>query len=147
MQLVDPRELGDRALVVVDAEVDEDVRERGVPAVALHDEQRRGLLAATVAARRLGRGERLEQPFRERAARRGLERLGERVHGRAGHEDVPLRRVARPGAVSSPFEAAGAGPRRAGARPVHHADLPAVALIVLGREQVHDLACREAVTQ
>ena len=43
--------------VVVDPEVDDGVGEAGVAAVPLHDEERRRLLAAPVAARRLRRGE------------------------------------------------------------------------------------------
>ena len=69
MQVVEARELGDRLRVVVDAQVDEDVAEAGVAAVALDDEQRGRLLAAAVAAGGLRRGEALEQPLGERAAR------------------------------------------------------------------------------
>ena len=57
-------------LVVVDAQVDETCRELGVAAVPLDDEERRGLLAAAVAAGLLRRGEAREQPLRERLARR-----------------------------------------------------------------------------
>src|SRR5437868_4358602 len=46
VQLVQTAQLVDRALVVVDAEIDEDVGQLRVPAVPLHDEQRRRLLAA-----------------------------------------------------------------------------------------------------
>ena len=57
MQAVEAPQLLDRALVVVDAEVDDDVGEPRVAAVPLDDEERRGLLAAPVAARSLGGGE------------------------------------------------------------------------------------------
>ena len=63
MGAVQPRELRDRLRVVVDAQVDEDVAQRGVAAVALDDEQRGRLLAAPVAARGLRGGEALEQPL------------------------------------------------------------------------------------
>ena len=75
MQAVEARELGDRLGMVVDAQVDEDVREARVAAVPLDDQQRRRLLAAPVAAGRLGGGEAVEQPLGERPSRDCLERL------------------------------------------------------------------------
>ncbi len=57
MQAVQPGELGDGRLVVVHAEVDEDVGEPRVAAVALDDEERRRLLPAAVAAGGLRGGE------------------------------------------------------------------------------------------
>ena len=66
MELVQPSELLDRPLVIVDAEVDEDVGEAGVAAVPLDDEQGGRLLTAGVAAGRLAGRERLEQALRER---------------------------------------------------------------------------------
>ena len=65
MQLVDARQLRDRPLVVVDAKVDEDVREPRIAAVALDHEQARRLLAAAIAARGLCRREAFEQALRE----------------------------------------------------------------------------------
>ena len=65
MEAVEAPQLLDRALVVVDAQVDDDVGEPGVAAVPLDDEQRRRLLAAAVAARGLRGGE-----ARRAAARR-----------------------------------------------------------------------------
>src|SRR5205823_510054 len=50
VQRVQPSQFLDRPLVVVDAQVAENVREPGVATVALDDEQRRGLLAALVSA-------------------------------------------------------------------------------------------------
>ena len=85
MQPVEPPQLLDRRLVVVDAQVDERVGEAGVAAVALDDDQRRRLLAAFVAARGLSSGQRLEQALGERSGR-GLERLRQRVDGVAGDE-------------------------------------------------------------
>ena len=91
--------------MVVDAQVDDDVGEARVAAVALDDEERRRLLAAAVAARRLRRVEAVEQPLGEREPRGRLERLGERVDGLRRDEDVPLRRVAGAGAAAGPVVA------------------------------------------
>ena len=102
VQPVEPSELAERVGVVVDAEVDERVREPRVAAVALDDEERRRLPAAAVAARGLGGVEAVEQPLGERRARRRLERLRERVDGRARDEDVALRRVAVARAAARP---------------------------------------------
>ena len=63
MKVVQPCELGDRLLVVVDAQIHEQVTESCVTAVLLDDQQRRGLLASTVSAGRLRRCETLEQPL------------------------------------------------------------------------------------
>ena len=128
VQAVEAAQLVDRRLVIVDAEVDEDVGEAGVAAVALDDDQRRGLLAALVAARRLRRRERLDQALGERSAR--LERLRERVDGVAGDEDVPLRGVAVAGAPAGPVEAGGAGVGRTATLRVDDAELPLVAAVV-----------------
>jgi hypothetical protein len=57
VQRVEAVKLRDGPLVVVDAEVDEDVGQARVAAVLLDDEERRGLLAAAVASRLLGGGE------------------------------------------------------------------------------------------
>src|SRR4051794_14052000 len=43
---VQPRELADRLLVIVDAQVADEIRQASVAAVLLHDEERRRLLAA-----------------------------------------------------------------------------------------------------
>ena len=88
--------------MVVDAEVDERVGESRVATVALDDEQGGGLPAAAVAARRLRGVEAVEQSLGESLARRRLERLCERVDGRAGDEDVALRRVRAPRAPARP---------------------------------------------
>ena len=68
MEPVEALQLLDRARVVVDAQVDEDVRERRVAAVPLDDEERGGLLSAPVAACRLRGREAGEQPLGERRA-------------------------------------------------------------------------------
>src|SRR4029453_9401238 len=78
---VDAAELLDRALVVVDAEVDDDIGETGVAAVALDDQEARRLLSPAVAAGLLCRGEAVEQPLGERPAGAALERLREPVDG------------------------------------------------------------------
>ena len=88
--------------MVVDAEIHEDVRKTCVATVALDDEERRGLLAASVATCGLGGGERIEEAFGERLARARLERLDKRVDRVAGDEDVPLRRVGVAGAATCP---------------------------------------------
>ena len=100
MQAVDAPQLLERPLVVVDAQVDEDVREARVAAVLLDHEQARGLLAAAVAARGLSGVEAVEQAVRERLPGAALERVRERVDRRFGDEDVALGRVpvARPSA-------------------------------------------------
>ena len=62
--LVEAPQLGERLGVIVDAEVEERI------VLGRVDQQRRGLLAALVAARRLARLERREQPLGERQAQR-----------------------------------------------------------------------------
>ena len=54
VQIVEPSQLLERPLVVVDAQVDERVGEPRIARVALDDEERGRLLAAAVAAGRLG---------------------------------------------------------------------------------------------
>src|SRR5207237_311811 len=104
VELVEPPELLDRALVIVDAEVDGDVGELPVPAVSPRDEERRRLLAAAVAAGGLRRREALEQPGGEARARTGLEGRGESVHGVRAGEDVSLSRVAGTRPLPGPTE-------------------------------------------
>ena len=53
--------------MVLDAELDDDVRHARVAAVALDDEERRGLLAAAVASCRLRGGEAVDQAVGERS--------------------------------------------------------------------------------
>src|SRR5215210_7725323 len=91
--------------MVVDAQVDDDVGEARIAAVALDDEQARRLLSAPVAARFLGRGEAIEQPIGERPASAALERLRERVDRRGRDEDVALGRVAAPRPAARPVQA------------------------------------------
>ena len=123
MEPVDSAQLGERVRVVVDAQVDERVGEARVAAVALDDEQRRGLAAAAVAARALRRIEAVEQPLRERVTGRRLERPRERVDGGFGDEDVPLRGVAVTRAATGPGVAPVAGERGGASLAVHDAEL------------------------
>ena len=60
MDAVDAPQLLDRPFVVVDAQVDHDVREPGIAAVELDHEHACRLLAAAVAAGLLRRGEAIE---------------------------------------------------------------------------------------
>ena len=108
---VDPPQLLERPLVVVHAQVDDDVREVGVATVLLHDEKRGRLLAAAVAARCLRRVETGEEPFAQRLASACLEGVRHRVHRCLGDEDVSLRRVAAPDSPAGPVEALRAGER------------------------------------
>jgi hypothetical protein len=77
--------------VVVDAEVDDDVREAGVALLGPDHEDRRRLLAAKVSPGGLSCVEAVEQAFDEWLSRGRLEGLGERVDGLGRDQDVPLR--------------------------------------------------------
>ena len=116
MEAIEAAELLDGTLVVVGAEVDEDVGQAGVAAVPLDDEQRRRLLAAAVASRSLGRGEAVDQALGERSPGGGRERVDHGVDRLGRDEDVPLRRVAVPRPPAGPVEALGPGERRPAAR-------------------------------
>ena len=147
MGAVQPCELRDRLRVVVDPQVDEDVAHRGVAAVALHDEQRGGLLAAAVAARRLRGGEALEQPLRERPARRRGEGRRERSDGLLADEDVALRGEARAGLPAGPVEALAAREGGAAAGRVDDAELAVLASLVGLGERLDRLGGARAVAQ
>ncbi len=123
MHRVQPRELRDGLLVVVDAQVDERVAQSRVAAVLLDDEQRCRLLAAAVAAGRLGGREALEQALRERLSVRGRERRCQRGDRLLADEDVALSGEARPGESARPFHARGARVGGAAAVGVDDADL------------------------
>ena len=112
MDLVEAPELADRLGVVVHAQVDDAVDAlAAAPSAAPDalDDDGGGLLPARVAALLLPRLERGDQAVRERhpgcVDERGLHR-GDDV---LGGEDVPLDRVARPGAVAGPGETLGTG--------------------------------------
>src|SRR5581483_7947823 len=144
MLLVQPFELRDRGRVVVDAQVDDDVGEAGIAAVARDDEQRRRLLAAAVAACCLRRAEATEQPLYERRPRRRLERLGERLDRLGRDEQVPLRGKARARDAAGPGQALGARVRGAPPGRVDDADLALLPTRVGGREPADDLVRRRA---
>src|SRR5205823_4712299 len=107
-------------------------------AVALDDEDAGSLLAAPVAARRLARRERLQEPLGERASSCRLERLGERVHDRGPREDVALRGVPGPGPASGPVVTPAPGERRGAAFAVDDAELADLALLVGLGQPPHD---------
>ena len=120
-------------------QVDERVGQPRVAAVLLDDEQRSRLLPTAVAAGRLGRVEAVEEPLGQRRAGRPLERLGERVNGVAGDEDVALGRVARSGAAARPGLAFLSGERRRPPLRIHDPDLPALASLIIGEQQLQGL--------
>src|SRR5581483_10320359 len=139
VERVQTAQLLDRMRVVVDAQVEDEVGELRVAAVALDDHERRRLLAAPVSARGLRGVEAVEEPSLERIARASLERVGKRVDGLRADEDVSLRGVARAGAAAGPLEAALAGVRRASSLAVDDAELPLVPSLVGGDEPSHHL--------
>ena len=65
MKLGDAPQLLDRLSVVIDAEVDEDVRQSRIATVLLHHQEGGRLLAAPVASGGLRGGETLDQPLCE----------------------------------------------------------------------------------
>ena len=123
VQAVEALKLGDRALVVVDPKIDDDVREAGVAGVLLHDEQRCGLLAAAVPSCGLCRGQALDQPLRERevAVCSKVPRARRPSPARPGCSPALLPGA---GAAARPVVALRAGEGRRPARGVHHPDLP-----------------------
>ena len=147
MQAVDAAQLLERSLVVVDAEVDEEVGEACVTAVLLDDEQARRLLAAAVAAGGLGGVEAVQQAQRQRLRGGALEGVREAVHGRLRDEDVALRRVAVPGPAARPGVAALAGERRRASLTVDDSELALGPLFVRGGQPFDDLLRREALAQ
>ena len=147
VEAVEAPQLLDRALVVVDAEVDEGVGQPGVAAVALDDEQRGRLLAAAVAAGCLRRGEAVEQPLGERSPGGGRERVDERVDRLRRDEDVALGRVAVAGPPAGPVVALGAGERRAAPGRVDDAELALLAAVVGRRQPLDDLVGRGAAAE
>ena len=147
MKAVDALELLDRLRMVVDAQVDGDVARAAVAAVLADDEERGRLPPAPVAAGRLGGGEAGEQPLGERPPRRALEGRRQRVHGGRRDEDVPLRRVARPGRPAGPLEALGARVGRRAPMRVDDAELAVLAPLVGADERPHDVLRRVALAQ
>ena len=137
------RELRDRRLVVVDAQVDEHVREPRVAAVSLDHEQRRGLLAAPVAARRLRRRERVQQACGEAGGPHDASNEAASASTVSTETRMfPCAANPSPETPAGPFEARRAGVRRAAPGGVHDAELPVVAPIVGSDEPLDDLVGR-----
>jgi hypothetical protein len=90
-EIEEPGQFLDGSRVVVDAQVDVPVVVAAVPPARLDHQQRRRLLAATIASLQLGRVEGLEQPPGQRPGG-GLERLGHGRHHSVGGHDVALAR-------------------------------------------------------
>src|SRR5581483_67363 len=139
VQRVEATELVDRALVVVDAQVADEIGEPCVAAVLLDDEERRRLLPAAIAACDLRGREAVDQPPREALSAVRLERVRERVDGLPADEDVPLRRVAAPRPVAGPLVASAAGVGRSPSVAVDDADLAFVAAVIRADETAHGL--------
>src|SRR5207244_2202198 len=114
---------------------------------ALDDEQRGGLAAPAIAARRLGGVEAVEQALGQRSPAGRLEGGGERLDRLLRDEDVALGRVARPRPAAGPVEAARAGVARAPALRVDDAELALGAALVRGGQLRDDLLGRKPLPQ
>src|SRR5439155_18946503 len=147
VQRVDPAELGNWKLVIVDAQIDDRVGQVRVARVLLHDEQGGGLLPAAVPAGGLRGGQAFDEPFGQREVTVRLERHGQSVHGLTGHEDVSLRRIALAGPAAGPLVALRAGERRGSPRRVNDPDLAVLSALVGSRKGVHHLLSRLARAQ
>jgi hypothetical protein len=147
VQLVEAHQLVDRPLVVVDTQVDQGVGQPRVPALGLHDEKRRGLLAAPVATGRLSCREAVEQPASEALSFRRGERLRECVDRFRADEDVALRRVAEAVAVTGPLVAPRTRPGRRVTRAVDDAELALVPAVVCRDELLERLLGGRRLTQ
>ncbi len=147
MHVVEAGELGHGLDVVVHPQVDEHVTQPGVPAVSLHHEERRRLLAAPVAARGLCGGEALEQARGQRAALGGGERLREGRDRLRADQDVPLCGEGRARRSARPVHAPLSGEARAAAAAVDHADLPLAAVVVGRGEPLDDLLRAQPLPQ
>ncbi len=130
-------ELLERSLVVVHAQVDEDVREPRVALLGPDDEDRGRLLPAAVSTRRLRGVEAVEEPLHERLAGGCLEGVREPVHRLRGDEDVPLRRVPVADASARPLVALVARVARAAPLAVDDPEL-ALGAVLVGRGQALD---------
>src|SRR6478609_3485640 len=97
--------------MLVHAQIDHAVVEAAIAACLTHDEQRGGLLAATIPSRALPRRQRLHQPV-SKASLRLLERFGERAHRVLAHQNIALRREVRSNHSASPGKAVWAGKSR-----------------------------------
>src|SRR6185436_12531172 len=121
--------------------------EAGVAGVLLDQEERCGLLAATVPSCGLRRGQALDQPLGKREVAVALEGDRERVDGLLRDEDVPLCGIPCAGAAARPVVAFLTRERRRAARAVHDPDLPLCAALVGGGQRLDDLLCGAAFLQ
>src|SRR6185312_9669494 len=119
---VEALELRDRVGMVVDPQVDQDVRSAAVAAVGLAHDHRCRLAAAAVAAGLVARCQRGEQALDQRPLR-ALEGVPQRLDDRGAREQVALGGVAGAGPATGPVEALRPGERRAPAGGVDDADL------------------------
>ena len=132
--------------MLVHAQVDHAVVEAAISACLTHDEQRGGLLAATVASRALPRRQRLHQPMRQTALRL-LESLGERAHGILADEDIALRGEVRPRHPTRPGKAVRASKSRRAPLRVHNPNLALLWAIIRARQRGDSLLRRLALRQ
>src|SRR3954447_25081568 len=111
LEVEDAGELGDRVVVLVDAEIDPDVVAGAVAGASADDQEGSRLAAAPVAAGRVRRREARDEQLRKRpTAREGC--VDETVDDRRAGEDVALRRVPGPRPASGPREARRSGVAR-----------------------------------
>ena len=137
---MEPAELAERIIVIVDAEVEDAVDGGLLVSLARDDDEPRGLPAAVVAACRLRRIERGEQPLGERAGCR-VERLTHRRPDLGRAEHVPLHAHVLRGQVAGMGDAALAGMRCGRAARIDERDLPDPAALV-GLEQLVERLAR-----
>ena len=142
-ETVEPPQLAERIIVIVDAEVEDAVDGGLLVALARDDDEPRGLPAAVVAACRLRRIERGEQPLGERAGCR-VERLTHRRPDLGRAEHVPLHAHVLRGQVAGMGDAALAGMRCGRAARIDERDLPDLAALV-GLEQLVERLARALV--
>ena len=109
------------------------------------DEQRRRLLAAGIAARRLARLQREQEALRQLQPVGLLEGFGHRAHGAFAHQDVALGRNILTVNVAAPGAAVRARERGAPALGVDHPDLAHGASGVGGDELIERVPRRDAV--
>ncbi len=136
---VQAAQLDDRLGVIVDAQVEARIVLVGM------DAQRRGLLAALVAAGGLARGHRREQALGERLAGGGDERLGGRLQDGGAGEHVAGDAEVVVQLMAAPIDAVRSGVSRGEAARADEMQLALGAAIVGVGEAGHDLFGRDAV--
>ena len=137
-RVVDALQLGDRLGVLADLDRERDVVAAAAGIVRIGDLDRRRLQVAPapIAALRVAGLDREDHPLGERhaGALGRLERRRDRLdHFRTDH-DVGLHRVVAPLPAAGPVVVLLAGVRRRAALHVDHADLPRLALLVVGQQ-------------